>query len=156
MTTEDTVRLLDLLDILYQSSKPRPRDAKTVAVWREVFRPWSYADVRAATIHRARIARYYPDPSEIAVLLTPPAWVPPPAPVPDARPVADDLVKTERSPVYLQLLREQLEEDGYEGEVLDENLMATCQGRGIDTADLLIFVFFGGRTLAEYHGRKGG
>lgn len=73
MTKQDVHKLFDLLEHLYQGKK-QIRDDVTVAIWAKVFEPWSYPQVRQAVIERARINRYYPDPSEIAEFL-------PPAPV---------------------------------------------------------------------------
>lgn len=70
MTRNDVHRLFDLLGQLYQGNR-RPRDAVTVAIWAEVLKPWSYEQVRQAVVERARVNRYYPDPSEIAGFLPP-------------------------------------------------------------------------------------
>ena len=70
MTRHDVHKLFDLLEHLYQGKK-QSRDDVTVAIWAKVFEPWSYAQVRQAVIERARVNRYFPDPSEIAEFLSP-------------------------------------------------------------------------------------
>lgn len=71
MTRQEMPRLFDLLEKLYQG-KPRARDEITTAIWAEVLRPWSYAQVRTAVVERARVNRFYPDPSELAERLPQP------------------------------------------------------------------------------------
>lgn len=68
MTRQEVHRLFDLLGNLYQGNR-RSRDDVTVAIWAEVLKPWSYEQVRTAVVERARVNRYYPDPSEIAEFL---------------------------------------------------------------------------------------
>lgn len=68
MTRQEVHRLFDLLGNLYRG-KCRSRDDVTVAIWAEVLKPWSYEQVRTAVVERARVNRYYPDPSEIAEFL---------------------------------------------------------------------------------------
>ena len=70
MTKQDVCKLFDLLDQLYQG-KQKPRDRVTLAIWAEVLKPWSYEQVRDATVQRARENRFSPDPSELAAYLPP-------------------------------------------------------------------------------------
>lgn len=67
MLRQDVPKLFDLLEQLYQ--KKKPRDEVTIAIWAEVLKPWSYEQVRAAVIERARKNCYFPNPSEIAEYL---------------------------------------------------------------------------------------
>lgn len=69
--TKDVHKLFDLLEKLYQGKK-KPRDEATLAIWREVLRPWTYEQVRTAVIERSRVNRFSPDPSELAEFLPPP------------------------------------------------------------------------------------
>lgn len=64
----DVLKLFNLLETLYAGSK-RSRDKVTLAVWDQVLKPWTYAQVREAAIRRARVNRYFPDPSELAEYL---------------------------------------------------------------------------------------
>ena len=68
MNRQDVCRLFDLLEQLYQG-KRKPRDNVTLAIWAEVLKPWSYEQVRGASICRARENRYFPDPSELTAYL---------------------------------------------------------------------------------------
>ena len=74
-SSQDVLRLFDLLERLYQGKKA-PRDKVSVAVWREVLKPWSYGTVRDAVIRRARDNRFFPDPSEIAEYCGPAPMIP--------------------------------------------------------------------------------
>ena len=70
MTKEDVCRTFDLLEQIYQGKK-KPRDNVTLAIWAEILKPWSYAQVRSAVVQRARENRFFPDPSELAAYLPP-------------------------------------------------------------------------------------
>lgn len=72
LTKEDVLKLFDLLERLH-SGKKQQRDKVSVAVWAEVLRPWNYEQVRDAAVRRARVNRYFPDPSELAEYLPEPA-----------------------------------------------------------------------------------
>ena len=79
LTTPEVNKLFDLLKELH--GKDKPRDNRTIAIWSKVLEPWTYQQVRAAAIERARGGnRVYPDPAEIAQFLPDPA-VPVPQPV---------------------------------------------------------------------------
>ena len=79
LTTSEVNKLFDLLKELH--GKNKSRDKRTIAIWLKVLEPWTYQQVRAATIERARGGnRYYPDPAEIAQFLPDPG-VPVPQPV---------------------------------------------------------------------------
>lgn len=68
MVKTEVPRLFDLLEQLYQGKK-KPRDNVTISIWAQVLKPWTYEQVRAAAVRRARTNRYFPDPSELAELL---------------------------------------------------------------------------------------
>lgn len=70
LTKEDVCRTFDLLEQIYQGKK-KPRDNVTLAIWAEILKPWSYAQVRSAVVQRARENRFFPDPSELAAYLPP-------------------------------------------------------------------------------------
>lgn len=67
MTTAEVKKLFDLLRDLH--GKDKPRDERTTAIWAAVLEPWSYKQVRAAALERARENRYYPDPAELTEYL---------------------------------------------------------------------------------------
>ena len=68
MEYNDVEKLFSLLEHLYQGKK-KSRDKVTVAIWHEVFKPWSYEQVRDAVIRRSREKKFMPDQSEIAEYL---------------------------------------------------------------------------------------
>ena len=68
MEYNDVEKLFNLLEHLYQGKK-KSRDKVTVAIWHEVFKPWSYEQVRDAVIRRSREKKFMPDQSEIAEYL---------------------------------------------------------------------------------------
>ena len=70
LTKEDVCRTFDLLEQIYQGKK-KPRDNVTLAIWAEILKPWSYAQVRSAVVQRARENRFFPAPSELAAYLPP-------------------------------------------------------------------------------------
>ena len=70
LTKEDVCRTFDLLEQIYQGKK-KPRDNVTLAIWAEILKPWSYAQVRSAVVQRARENRFFPDPSALAACLPP-------------------------------------------------------------------------------------
>ena len=79
LTTSEVNKLFDLLKELH--GKDKSRDKRTIAIWLKVLEPWTYQQVRAAAIERARGGnRYYPDPAEISQFLPDPG-VPAPQPV---------------------------------------------------------------------------
>lgn len=79
LTMPEVNKLFDLLKELH--GKDKPRDRRTIAIWATVLEPWSYQQVRAAVIERARGGnRYYPDPTEITQFLPDPS-------VPVSRPI---------------------------------------------------------------------
>lgn len=71
MDEKDVLKLFDFLDAIH-SNKKADRSEISVLQWALILRPWEYNQVRGAAIRRARVNRFYPDPSELAVLLPQP------------------------------------------------------------------------------------
>lgn len=61
MEYNDVEKLFSLLEHLYQGKK-KSRDKVTVAIWHEVFKPWSYEQVRDAVIRRSREKKFHAGP----------------------------------------------------------------------------------------------
>lgn len=71
MDKDDVLKLFDFLGDIHTNRKP-DRSPRSVLEWQTILEPWEYRQVRDAAIKRARTNRYFPDPSELAVLLPPP------------------------------------------------------------------------------------
>lgn len=67
LSVEEVNKLFDLLKDLH--GKDKTRDKRTLAIWATFLEPWSYSQVRAAAVERARSNRYYPDPGELTAFL---------------------------------------------------------------------------------------
>lgn len=138
MERKDVDRLFQLLGRLYGD---RVHDSVTTAIWHEVFKPWTYAQVRDAVIQRARENRYYPDPSEIT------AYIPKPDEVgskdEQARaPGEEDTRQLRWVRLYHDKLHEELKRVGlnkFSGGTGAEyaSWRAMCQKAGIDFAAIL-------------------
>jgi len=69
MTREETIKLFDLLDQLYQSRR-KPRTETVLSIWEHALKPWSYSQVRRAVLDRVQAGNpYSPDPAELVAYL---------------------------------------------------------------------------------------
>jgi len=72
VTRNEIPKLFDLLEQLHHKFR-KSRDKTTVAIWAAVLKPWTYEQVRAAALERARGKEFIDDPSELCAFLPEPA-----------------------------------------------------------------------------------
>lgn len=137
MTRSDTLKLFELLEQLYPKRSPA-RDMVTVAIWTEVFKPWTYAQVRDAVIRRARCSNFCPQPAELAVYL--------PAQEGDSAPACDAQRPDPRYVLWVKLYHEMKRRElarlglpEFDGATGAEYIAwrAKCVAAGLDPAELL-------------------